>query len=88
MFKLNYFTECDFVGTIRYHKDKYPQRLGLYIDADDKKWDIRGIFYMDSCRWVQACPYSNLHPYYNDTSGMNFGWVSQQWKPYRLKETI
>jgi hypothetical protein len=83
LFSLSYSTPCEIQGTIELKE--YPSRLGVYTDIHGERWDIYGIFGRDYGDYVQACPQNNMHPYYNDTSGQEYGLVQQQWKPYRIK---
>ena len=84
MFNLSYDTPAPVAGIIRCYQP--PMQLGPFSDIDGNKWDIKGIFYADGYRWVQACPRRNLHPYYNDTSGASYGLVMQRWQPYEIVE--
>jgi hypothetical protein len=89
MFNLIYTVPSGSKGTIRVNK--WPCGLGSIIDVDGVRWDIRGIF-----GWpndpdlfykgrVWACREELLHPYYTDTSGADFGYVSQRWNSYWLE---
>ena len=55
--------------------------LGPLTDIDGNKWHIEAIIGAQVC----ACPLSQLHPYYTDTSGSDFGLVSQTWEPYQIE---
>lgn len=79
MFNLGYSTPCELKGVIVFNKQ--PSNLGVHVDIDGNKWDIKGIF---GNAYVWACPLNELHPYYSDTSGQSFGLVQQSWKPYGL----
>lgn len=82
MFNLSYTTESECKGTI---KGRIPYGLGPYTDANGGKWDIRGYGKDSEGWWCWAVPSSSLHPYYTDTSGRGFGFVSQTWEPYRME---
>lgn len=79
MFNLSYTTKSEIKGTIQV--DKPIIRLGPITDIHGKKWDIIGII----GKYVQACPMSELNPYYTDTSGAYHGFVSQEWHPYNIE---
>jgi hypothetical protein len=73
-------TEQPIQGTIELAN---PLRgLGTVTDIHGERWDIHGII----GSYVQACPVSQLHAYYTDTSsGTVHGLVQQTWKPYNIK---
>ena len=70
---------CKPHGTIKVSKPIY--HLGPVTDIDGKRWDIYGLI----GNMVQACPMSDLHPYYTDTSNNNYGIVHQRWYPYNVE---
>ena len=79
MFHLFYTYPSELAGEIVVRQ---PIRsLGVFRDAYGKVWHIEGI--ANDIAW--AVPYDELHPYYRDTSGTSFGFVSQTWKPYKLR---
>lgn len=87
MFNMTYDTPCKIQGTIRLTKP--VQHLGLVIDINGKRWDIRSIFGMGQNCIVQACQRSSLHTYYTDTGTTScYGVVHQIWKPYRIEIVI
>lgn len=76
---------CEIQGTIRVAK---PIRsLGRVRDLDGQIWDVEGIQQISGRMTVAAVKVEDLHPYYDDTSGCIYGYVSQTWKPYRVEVT-
>lgn len=80
MFNLSYTErEKHFAGVIHTTRPISHSGLGRYIDVYGNEWDVNAIIN----RCICAVPMSGLHPYYNDTSGANFGCVRQTWLPYK-----
>ena len=78
MFRYSCTRPAEIAGTIEL--TKRPSGLGTYTDIHGKRWDIHGII----GDYVQACPLDEVHPYYNDTSGNEYDFVSQTWLPYEI----
>lgn len=83
MFRYSWTEKAEFAGTIPTKDGIWG--LGPFTDANGMKWDIHGIFGYNKEQWVQACPLSNLHPYYYNTSNQSYGFVQQTWEPYRVE---
>ncbi len=88
MFHLSSFGKKVAVGVIKC--DKRPMKLRWFKDIEGKTWDIKSLFYdernEEKIQMVHACPVSELHPYYTDTSGScSYGFVHQEWKPYWIE---
>lgn len=79
MFNFSWSSPAPLAGTIRVKERVY--RLGPLTDIDGKKWDIRAIINDIVC----AVPEHGLHPYYRDTSGADYDFVSQTWLPYQVE---
>lgn len=79
MFKLVYMSKSEVVGTIRFKERVYG--IGIFIDVNGKEWDVKANF----GNWICAKPLNELHPYYTDTSGRDFGLVSEKWLPYLVE---
>ena len=79
MFSLSYTVPSEIKGVIRVSKPVCT--LGLLTDLDGRKWDVRAII----GDVVRATPSESLHPYFTDTSGASFGFVSQSWEPYKIE---
>lgn len=80
MFNLNYFSKSELAGTINFKSA--PKSLGNFTDIDGNTWNINAII----GNYVCACKLSELHPYFSSTSAfLNYGFISQTWKPYTVK---
>lgn len=79
MFNLTYTAPTEIKGTIRVNKRVC--RLGPMTDAEGRRWDVCAVIGDVVC----AVPIEELHPYYTDTSGAQFGFVSQTWEPYQTE---
>ncbi len=84
MFRMDLLTPAKLEGVI--FMDKKPMSLGNHTDIEGVSWDIKGIFHGEGKMFVCACKQSELHPYFYDTSGQDFGYVSQKWLPYEIRE--
>lgn len=81
---INYTSTTPYKGqvkTLRLKLDPRRHGTGRYQDVDGKWWDVRG--YAND--YVNACPCDEVHPFYSDTSGAQYGFVSQSWPPYRIE---
>jgi len=78
MFSMSMMNKAEVKGHIKFKS--FP-RLGREVDVDGNEWDIGAII----CGTVCAVPLNQLHPYYSDTSGQSFGFVSQSWPPYTFE---
>lgn len=86
MFRMGWTSPHEGPGeTIRMHN--IPWSLGVHRDVDGNAWHIYGVFGGKPMH-VWACPRSQTHPYYHDTSGFassaQHGPV-QKWEPYALE---
>lgn len=79
MFRYSSLQPAKIKGTIRINRR--VSQLGLLTDADGKRWHVEAIFGSVIC----AVPYNEVHPYFTDTSGAPFDWVSQTWEPYQTE---
>ncbi len=85
-FKMSSMRSAPPVGTIRVRRP--ITSIGTIVDVDGNKWNVRGI----TSGGVSACPLQNLHPYYTETSGNNYGngtsgsdIISQKWDAYLVE---
>jgi hypothetical protein len=83
MFSLTYSTPSEIAGDIRVNRF-LDLHIGSFIDADGKRWNIWGLQGGRDGGIAWAVPEGEVHPYYTDTSGCNFGMIQQTWKPYRI----
>ena len=79
MLNMSWTAPAEIEGTIQVYTPIYW--LGPVKDITGQQWDIRGII----GKTVLACKMEELHPYYNDTSGTQWGFVSQKWLPYKVE---
>lgn len=79
MFSMTTWSKAPIAGTIKVKKR--ISGLGRIKDVEGKYWDIHAIIR----DYVCAVPLEELHPFYTDTSGSTFGFVSQSWKPYLVE---
>lgn len=85
MFKLSWTSPSKLQGEIYITElQRKTLRLGPLTDCEGNPWDIHAYYTTDEATIACACPMSQLHPYYYDTSGQSWGLVSQTWKPYKL----
>lgn len=78
MFNLTTTNRSEIKGHIEFRK--FPT-LGRNTDMNSDIWDVGAIIYGTVC----AVPIGELHPYFNDTSGQCFGFISQSWPPYTFE---
>ena len=80
MFRMQSFQPAELAGTIKVKKPIYG--LGDVTDVDGKRWNVNAVLGTTVC----ACPCSEMHPYFSDTStSSSYGLVSQVWKPYKVE---
>ena len=82
MFSLSYTSPTELKGKIEM---AYPIcSLGYHTDIHGNRWDIKMAVYNKDKNYVAAVIAEELHPYYSDTSGTNYGFVTQVWEPYEV----
>lgn len=79
MFSMTSFSPAKLKGTIRVAKP--IRHLGHVTDINGNRWHVEAIIGNQVC----AVPMAQLHPYFTDTSGDSFGFVSQRWEPYQVE---
>lgn len=84
MFSMSYTRPSEIKGDIKVSKP--IMTLGNVTDVNGARWNIYGIFGASNHKqMVWACPMSDLHPYYSDTSMTGgYGLVMQSWEPYTV----
>jgi len=82
MFNLSYSTPAPIKGII-WMKERLT-RTGNITDVDGNEWNVHSLMGDEHVTFVSAVPIGGLHPFYQDTSGQSYGYVSQTWEPYQV----
>lgn len=84
MFSMSWSEKGELQGTI-YLTKLITGGLGPYVDIFSQTWGVKAIYSFPDGQYVSAVRKEHLHPYFTDTSGRGFGFVSQRWEAYKIE---